>query len=684
MATVTKLTPTGIHYSGELDEVTFNVNSGFKNNLFQTSQNITSGWYVAQDTLFKENVATAPDGTFTADAIIGIAGITGRKSIYQSINLIAGQTYTYSVYLKSAGFTNAAIWFDSVNVLPSPYRGAGALINLIDGTKSGGTPNETTVTSVGNGWYRCVVTATPTVTGGFNFQVSCGDPNGSGTARGDAISGLYVWGFQLELGSQATIYEATGTNAIPLSGPAKRVDANGKIYISGSFDEVVYNPNSSITTNLVINSQTFTGADWSKVNASISSATELAPDGSSTASFYKESYSTTFDAHQFYKGINPLTIDTVYVLSCYYKPTANRYIISPGLGNAAFGGSDITAAFNLKTLTVSSVNPLITNYGITNVGNGWYRCFVTMKATATGFGTIGLFTLLGREDVLNAYSGDGASGIYVWGAQLEVGNGPLATPSIYVPTTSTTVPNVSYVHRHSANGNNYIKGNYDEVTGILPITDNLLMSYDVAFANSSSILYDASGFNNNVTMLNSPPLIENFFRLNGSTQYGNIISAPLNQPYSGKTIFAILRLDPSITLSGATYRGFIGSNTNSRNFNSYIYTDASGHRIHYSTGRLDGAINGSLSNFLSITAGRWFTVAITQDYTGSGNYYCNGASVGTIGPPLFQYLPNTFEFFGAADNSFFGDISHISVYKRGLSANEITTLHDAFKFRFGI
>ena len=233
-------------------------------------------------------------------------------------------------------------------------------------------------------------------------------------------------------------------------------------------------------------------------------------------------------------------------------------------------------------------------------------------------------------------------------------------------------------------GNTYTIGSYDEITGILPITDNLLMSYDVAFANSSSILYDDSGFNNNVTMLNSPPLIENFFRLNGSTQYGNIIPASLNQPYSGKTIFAILRLDPSITLSGTTYRGFIGSNTNSRNFNSYIYTDASGHRIHYSTGRLDGASNGSFSNFLSITAGRWFTVAITQDYTGSGNYYCNGASVGTIGPPLFQYSPNTFEFFGSADGRFFGDISHISVYKRGLSANEITTLHNAFKFRLGI
>jgi limonene-1,2-epoxide hydrolase len=187
-------------------------------NLVKSPNDISGSYWSTQSTAtVSTNVAVAPDGTQTADKLIGNNGNTTRKSVYYGgAYLTQNTTYTYSVYLKQAGFTNAAIWFDIpfANIGPNGYQGSGALINLIDGSTSGVTPTVTTVTSVGNGWYRCSVTGTTKLPWTFgvagtipaNLQISLGDPNGVGTATGDGTSGIYVWGAQLELGSSATAF----------------------------------------------------------------------------------------------------------------------------------------------------------------------------------------------------------------------------------------------------------------------------------------------------------------------------------------------------------------------------------------------------------------------------------------------------------------------------------------------
>jgi hypothetical protein len=88
------------------------------------------------------------------------------------------------------------------------------------------------------------------------------------------------------------------------------------------------------------------------------------------------------------------------------------------------------------TFIVDLVNGTVTNIGgvgvcfVLPVGGGWYRVLVT--ATAQVSESVPLRMMLSSSGSIT-YTGDGVSGIYIYGAQLEVGS--VATP--YIPSTET-------------------------------------------------------------------------------------------------------------------------------------------------------------------------------------------------------------------------------------------------------
>ena len=176
--------------------------------------------------------------------------------------------------------------------------------------------------------------------------------------------------------------------------------------------------------NLYLNSE---AADsWTKSHMSVVNNAVESPDGEITAD--KVIPSTTNGNHFVYQ--NGLTLTAPQTFSVFAKSAGYNFI------KLYMSGSTVCSAnFNLSTGVVGTTGG--TGFGsarIQNVGDGWYRCEVTITANITSAQTSGGIYVTSVDGGVSPYSeaGDGTSGAYIWGAQLESGTGS----STYIKTTN--------------------------------------------------------------------------------------------------------------------------------------------------------------------------------------------------------------------------------------------------------
>jgi hypothetical protein len=186
-------------------------------------------------------------------------------------------------------------------------------------------------------------------------------------------------------------------------------------------------------TNRVTYSEQFDNAGWTKVDTTVTANATVAPDGTSTADKLVET--AAIDQHRLQQVIT-VTANTVYTTSLFAK-ASERSRLRFGLFNSTIT-SGAYAEFNLSTGTISGQTTAgtATNvvYSIVSLSNGFYRCSVSSTVDNSSTSITPLIGLLDASGS-PSYTGDGTSGIYIWGAQLEAG----AFPTSYIPTTSATV-----------------------------------------------------------------------------------------------------------------------------------------------------------------------------------------------------------------------------------------------------
>jgi hypothetical protein len=176
-------------------------------------------------------------------------------------------------------------------------------------------------------------------------------------------------------------------------------------------------------TNLVTYSEDFSDNSWGNADVTVSSNAIISPDGGLNADEIIEGVGSA--QHRVYKSISGLSAVETYTISVYVKKSVGERFVE-------LNTTGIRIYFDLDNISVKTSH---TGTGtIESVGNGWLKCSATGiigLTSATIFFALCNTGLLASE----TYTGDGTSGVYIYGAQVELGS--YATS--YIPTQGSAV-----------------------------------------------------------------------------------------------------------------------------------------------------------------------------------------------------------------------------------------------------
>jgi lysophospholipase L1-like esterase len=122
-------------------------------------------------------------GEATGDKFIEGSGASQSPSVYRSFTFTNGTAYTFGGDFKAGERAR-------VNLFCNGGAEFGATFNLEDGVVESGSG--ASITSLGNGWYRCQQTVTATASTGANLQLRVYPSAGGHSYTGDGVSGLYA------------------------------------------------------------------------------------------------------------------------------------------------------------------------------------------------------------------------------------------------------------------------------------------------------------------------------------------------------------------------------------------------------------------------------------------------------------------------------------------------------------
>jgi hypothetical protein len=192
-------------------------------NLLTYSEQFDNAVWLKTNASVTANTVVAPDGTLTADVLTEDTATFEHRLRVASISKSANQVLTYSIYAKANGrHLNLAMEFGGAGLYTAFNLTTGQFTDYAAAT--GWTRGTTTLTPVGNGWYRCSISGTTDAGTSLNVRVHLSDaypsPALNPVYTGNGTSGIYLWGAQLEAGAFATSHVPTVASQVTRSADA--------------------------------------------------------------------------------------------------------------------------------------------------------------------------------------------------------------------------------------------------------------------------------------------------------------------------------------------------------------------------------------------------------------------------------------------------------------------------------
>ena len=447
-------------------------------NLFQYSQEFDNAYWAKSAATVTANAATAPDGTTTADKVIPSTDATWHR-FNSSVSFPTG-AYFVSFFCKPDGYKKVAI---RENAIAGSYASfdAEAGTVLATGNISPITVSNAAISVLSDGWVRIsafftAASGTPSF-GCYVLDDSYTTGNPVVNYAGDGTSGMLFWGAQAEQRSSVTAYTPTTTQPITNYIPVlQTASAN-----TARFDHDPVTGESlgllveEQRTNLLTYSEQFDNAAWVKSNVTVTANQVIAPDGT-------------------------LSMDKLVLNS----GSTNGSVRQSATGAPAFTNN--SARINLSTKEVTVITGFASGVKVEDIGNEVLRISATVSEGYTGsvyakkgeweflqlqifnVATVGNLYIYPVQSVAGS-TGDGYSGIFIWGAQLEAST--KATSYIKTEASQVTRSADSASDTTIDDWFNPAEGTlYASVSAISPETRRLMFLTDGTTSNRLGLLFN--------------------------------------------------------------------------------------------------------------------------------------------------------------------------------------------------
>ena len=211
-------------------------------------------------------------------------------------------------------------------------------------------------------------------------------------------------------------------------------------YTDGGCPVLLTEPQS---TNIITYSEDFSNGSYAKSRIVVTSNNTTSPDGTINA----DKIIATAVSGTHFSTLSPtVTSGIPYTLSLFVKSAEYDWVTIMMQG-AGWVGSSKSISFNSTTGVFGTVSAGIT-YSSKSLTNGWYKLSITNTTAATS-ANVRIYPTPSDSEL--SYTGDGTSGVYMYGAQAEA----LPYATSYIPTNGSTVTRVKDVVNNAGDVNTF-------------------------------------------------------------------------------------------------------------------------------------------------------------------------------------------------------------------------------------